>query len=429
MPMISPKLACTVFTDETRDASLPLRPEALLKTMSHHLRWHGHVVVGDVALRLYKHKGPWRYDERDVRRAARDLSAVTVDHDDLVEVVLPGQRWREEGRGEDEDTWNRANWRGQIAGWMYHEALSKELARDRPYTERSDWARIGENGLPGELTWEEFVSARADSRLSSTIASTYPLELLTWSEGCWWLPRAYADLLDRWEALEDKLLERARVCSRCGARGPRWSGWRTPTTTGYVTMCPPCSGAEFTAYTGHLRGVPYGQMRARKLRADDYLCRLCQSSRASVWDHCHGHDLVRGPVCASCNTFEGKGLPELLLRREEVVAHLLECSRCREERTLPPRFHAAVAGLHLEAEARHASCLVQPAVRHRGTTAGGHVFDLYCDRHWTKKWSKEVSATEAHELVRAFVDQALAAGQPGAGVPGPRAASETNART
>ncbi|WP_226652342.1 hypothetical protein [Streptomyces hydrogenans] len=188
--------------------------------MSHHLRWHGHVVVGDVALRLYKHKGPWRYDERDVRRAARDLSAVTVDHDDLVEVVLPGQRWREEGRGEDEDTWNRANWRGQIAGWMYHEALSKELARDRPYTERSDWARIGENGLPGELTWEEFVSARADSRLSSTIASTYPLELLTWSEGCWWLPRAYADLLDRWEALEDKLLERAR-CARGAEHGGR----------------------------------------------------------------------------------------------------------------------------------------------------------------------------------------------------------------
>ncbi|WP_226651551.1 endonuclease domain-containing protein [Streptomyces hydrogenans] len=112
-------------------------------------------------------------------------------------------------------------------------------------------------------------------------------------------------------------------------------------------------------------------MRARKLRADDYLCRLCQSSRASVWDHCHGHDLVRGPVCASCNTFEGKGLPELLLRREEVVAHLLECSRCREERTLPPRFHAAVAGLHLEAEARHASCLVQPAVRHRAPLRAG----------------------------------------------------------
>ncbi|MEV6497854.1 endonuclease domain-containing protein [Streptomyces prunicolor] len=29
--------------------------------------------------------------------------------------------------------------------------------------------------------------------------------------------------------------------------------------------------------------------------------------RASVWDHCHEHGHVRGPVCPSCNTFEGKG--------------------------------------------------------------------------------------------------------------------------
>ncbi|MFH9677330.1 hypothetical protein ACH4L5_34355 [Streptomyces sp. NPDC017405] len=300
--------------------------------------------------------------------------------------MFPGRRWREESSAEDEDARSRANRRGQIAGWMYHEALSKELARDRPYTECSEWARIGENGLPGELTWKEFVSVRT----ASTIAGTYPLELFTRGEGRWWLPRAYADLLDRWEVLEERLLERARLCSRCGARGPRWSGgWRTPTKTGYVTMCPPCSGAEFTAYTGHLRG----------------------------------------PVCASCNTFEGKGIPELLLRREEVVAHLLECSRCRGERTLPPRFHAAVAGFHLEAEARHASCPVQPHVRHRDTTTSGHVFDLYCDRHWTKRWRVEVSAAQARELVRVFVDQGLPAGQPGAGVPGPRAASDTNART
>jgi hypothetical protein len=137
------------------------------------------------------------------------------------------------------------------------------------------------NGLPGGLTCDVFVSTHATARHRSSIAGTLPLELLTRSEGRWWLPRAYSDLLDWWEVVEEKLLEQARLCSRCGARGPRWSGWRTSTKTGYVTMCPPYSGAEFTAYTGHLRGVPYGQMRARKLRADDYLCRLCQSSRAS----------------------------------------------------------------------------------------------------------------------------------------------------
>ncbi|MFE0778107.1 endonuclease domain-containing protein [Streptomyces sp. NPDC058861] len=284
---------------------------------------------------------------------------------------------------------------------------------------------IGENGLPGGLDRVEFVSARTNGRRSVSIAGTLPLRLLTHAEEKWWLPRAYYALLDQAGQVEKNLFARARICSRCGAQGPYLGGWRTPTTSGYVTMCPPCSGAEFTPYTGHLRGVAYGQMRARKLRADDYLCRVCQSSRASVWDHCHEHDPVRSPVCASCNTIEGMGTPEHLLRREEVVAHLLECGRCRSERTLPPRFHAAVAQLHLEAEARHASCPVQLHVRHQDTTQAGHVFDL----HWTKKWRQEVPAVEAHELVRVFVDQVLAAEPPEARVPGPRAASDMDART
>ncbi|MFE7650198.1 endonuclease domain-containing protein [Streptomyces phaeoluteigriseus] len=426
--MISPNLACSIFTDATRSASIPLQPEALLRTKSHILRWHGHIIVGDVALRLYKHKNLWKYDERAVRQAAQALVNVDVDPGDLVEVVLPVQRQHEERLAEDAETRDRMDWRGWISSWMYDEAFRKQSAEDGPFSEPGEWRRIGENGLPGGLTWTEFVSTRT-AQCTCTIAGTRPLELLTRSEGRWWLPRAYAEVLDRWEQMEEKLIDRARVCSRCGARGPRWSGWRTPTSTGYVTMCPPCSGAEFIAYTGHLRGVPYGQMRARKLRADDYLCRLCQSSRASVWDHCHDHDLVRGPVCASCNTFEGKGIPEYLLQREEVVAHLLECTRCRGERTLPSRFHAAVAQAYLEAEARHASCPVQPRVRLRNMTETGHIFDLYCDRHWTKKWKEEVSAAEAFELVYAFVDQALMAGRPETDVPGPRATSDTPART
>jgi N-methylhydantoinase B/oxoprolinase/acetone carboxylase alpha subunit len=69
-------------------------------------------------VRLYTQKGPWRYDERDVRRAARDLAVVTVDHGDLVEVVSPGGGGVRSSSAEDADAWKRANWRGQIAGWM-----------------------------------------------------------------------------------------------------------------------------------------------------------------------------------------------------------------------------------------------------------------------------------------------------------------------
>jgi hypothetical protein len=407
--VISPIFARAAFAEMTHGAPLPLNPDALLRTKSSHLRGHGHIVIGDIALRVYKHKGRWLYDEREVRQAAQVLANVGVDRSDLVEVDLPAYRSHEEHLAEDEETRDRANWRGQISSWMREEAFLKQPLEQRLRFERSDWEEIGENGLPGGLTWDEFVSTRTASRRTCTIAGTRPLELLTRSADRWWLPRTYAEVLDRWEEVEDELLEQARLCSRCGARGPLWSRWRTTTAVEYVTMCPPCSGAEFTAYTGHLRGVPYRQMRARKLRADDYLCRLCMTSRASVWDHCHEHDLLRGPVCASCNTFEGKGVPSQLIRREEVVEHLLECSRCHDERTLPPRFHAAVVGLHLEAEERHASCPVAPRARQRDTTADGHAFDLYCDRHWTKKWRKEVSAADALALVHAYVDQVLIA--------------------
>ncbi|MEU7075989.1 endonuclease domain-containing protein [Streptomyces narbonensis] len=424
--MISPNLACDIFTDATRGASIPLYPEELLRTKSHILRRHGHIVVGDAPLRLYKHKSLWKYDERDVRRAARTLADVGVVADDVVEVVLPEERSYEERLAEDEEIRDRG-WRGWISSWMYNDARRKLSADERPYSEWGEWRLIGESGLPGGLTWDEFVSTRAAARRRSSIAGTLPLELLTRSEGRWWLPRAYVDLLDRWEQVEEDLIERARMCSRCGVRGPRWGGWRTSTTRGYVTMCPPCSGAAFTAYTGHLRGVAYGQMRARRLRADDYLCRLCQSSRASVWDHCHGHDLVRGPVCAGCNTLEGKGVPISLLQRPEVVEHLLECSRCRKERTLPPRFHATVVQAFLEAEARHASCPVKPQVWRWETTEHGHVFDLHCSRHWTKKWRQEVPTADALVLVRDFVERALAVGQPKAAVPPPRTASDTAA--
>ncbi|MFE0778106.1 endonuclease VII [Streptomyces sp. NPDC058861] len=135
MPMISPKLACAIFTDETRGASLPLQPEALLETKPYHLRWHGHVVIGDIALHPYKHKSLWRYDERDVRQAARTLAAVDVAQDDVVEVVLPAERLYQERASEGEEAWWRTDWRRLISGRMHDEARRKLMAEDRPYFE------------------------------------------------------------------------------------------------------------------------------------------------------------------------------------------------------------------------------------------------------------------------------------------------------
>jgi hypothetical protein len=217
--VISPIFARAAFAEMTHGAPLPLNPDALLRTKSSHLRGHGHIVIGDIALRVYKHKGRWLYDEREVRQAAQVLANVGVDRSDLVEVDLPAYRSHEEHLAEDEETRDRANWRGQISSWMREEAFLKQPLEQRLRFERSDWEEIGENGLPGGLTWDEFVSTRTASRRTCTIAGTRPLELLTRSADRWWLPRTYAEVLDRWEEVEDELLEQARLCSRCGRGG------------------------------------------------------------------------------------------------------------------------------------------------------------------------------------------------------------------
>lgn len=83
----------------------------------------------------------------------------------------------------------------------------------------------------------------------------------------------------------------------------------------------------------------YDSPRVRGIRADDYLCRLCAETWAAAWDHCHDHGFLRGPLCGSCNAFEGKSHPRYFLEDKEGAAlHLLECSGCLERRTLPGRY-------------------------------------------------------------------------------------------
>ncbi|WP_086670374.1 endonuclease domain-containing protein [Streptomyces albovinaceus] len=426
MAQISPRLARTYFAEIAAGSAVPLDPDDLLHMMQ--LRQHGHVVIGDMALRCYKHKSKWTYDERDIRRAAQVFVNILLDLDDIVEFQLPPYRDRDE---EDPEQRGRADWRGSIASWMYWSARHKHrLERPAEEWNEDSWHRIGPGGLPGELTWEEFTADYRGRRRN--IASTRPLELMTRSGGRLFLPSAYVELLDRWEQVTEELVDRARICSRCRAQGPRWGAWRTPSSGGYLTLCPPCAGATFQKYAGHLRGVLYESARTRSIRADEYLCRLCADARAAVWDHCHDHGFVRGPLCGSCNTYEGKSTARSFLQDKEGAAlHLLECRGCLERRTLPARYHAAVARMHLEATERHRvrsrQCRREPWFEGVELAHGEYRFELSC--WWHKaEWTKAVTEAETSALVRDFVDQAFRAAQPATVVPAPRAAADTTAR-
>lgn len=425
MAQISPKLAHAYFTEISAGSAVPLDFDDLLHMMD--LRRHNHVVIGDIALRCYKNKSKWTYDERNIRRAAQDFADFRLDVDDIVEVQLPA--YRDHDDQDPEDDRGRADWRQKVASRMFWQARNKHQ-EERPYEEWDDsWKRIGAGGLPGTLTWDEFVAAHSGTRLRENIANTRPLELMTFSDGSMFLPRAYAGLLDRWEQVEENLVAKARTCKGCAAQGPRWGGWRTPSPLGYVTLCPPCSGAAFQRYTGHLRRVLYDSPRVRGTRADDYLCRLCSETRAAAWDHCHDHGFLRGPLCGSCNTFEGKSHPRSFLEDKEGAAlHLLECRGCLERRTLPGRYHVAIVEKHLEATERHRHrgrrCKRRPSVQHMELAHGAHRFELECWWH-SETWTKDVTVPETAALVQDFVDQALAAAQPDVVVPAARAASDT----
>ncbi|MFI6658163.1 endonuclease domain-containing protein [Streptomyces sp. NPDC050523] len=419
--LISPQLARDILADLTTDCGLPLDAGELIPGKGEFLV-HGHVFVGDIAVRGYKDKGRWKYDDRDIRRAGQALAAVTFDAADVVNARVPDRRYFEDR--ESFDDWSRADWRRTLNYWIYAAARRARWLEigaavpiaasptddfdvfDPEITTALDtdvWSsryEIGPHGLPGELTFEDLVSLYGER----TIAGTRPLRLLARSGKRWVLPRVYAEMLDRWQERDRSLAEQAQICTGCRRQGSRWA-WRTTTASGYVTLCPACSGEAFQAYTGHLRGVAYSSLR-RTHRADDYLCCLCRESRASIWDHCHEHGHIRGPVCASCNTFEGKGVS--FLRRDGSVQHLLECRGCREARTLPRRFHVDVVLEHLEDVERHGRCRRRPHAYRSEYVHGVHHITLYCHGHAsTSKWTKEVSVAEAADVVRGFVDRTL----------------------
>ncbi|MFM9702554.1 endonuclease domain-containing protein [Streptomyces galilaeus] len=85
-------------------------------------------------------------------------------------------------------------------------------------------------------------------------------------------------------------------------------------------------------------GAAYVSVREHGPSAANFLCADCETARrATDWDDCHAHGLIRGPLCGSCNAMEGQG--KEFLARPGSLQHLLQCDDCRTERILPPPHH------------------------------------------------------------------------------------------
>lgn len=393
--MISPQLAGQILTEITQHSPVPAAPAGLTR---YTFQANDHVMIGDTAVRGYKHKSQWRLVEKDIRRAAHNLAALVIDTDDLTAVTVPPQYDRMGAVPGDGLRWR---WRildgVETALYREHEARACACIGGECRGPRSK-----ETGLPQGIVWDELLQSHA----KLVIASTRPLPLLSWSpEQGWMLPRAYADMLDRAEQVEAALSQRADVCSGCGAVGDRWR-WRTSSKAGFQTQCPSCATATYRPYTGHLQGRRYTTLSSR-YQADEYLCCLCpEPRRAYYWDHCHEHDLVRGPTCASCNTAEGGGSRFTRYLDGAGLRHLMRCDGCRNERTVPPRHQADVIRHEVKPEP-HEGCTATPALAFCMTESDGSVsMHLSC---WHApslvQWTQVVPATRVHQIVHAYVER------------------------
>ncbi|MGP3737577.1 endonuclease domain-containing protein (plasmid) [Streptomyces sp. GDS52] len=392
MPMISPEYAGRLLEELTAGCPVPAAPAEMSR---YAFQTSDHVLIGDVAVRGYKHKNRWRLDERDIRKAGEKLASLAIDLGDLVDARLPSA---EHGR----------TWRSQILNWFVNAAYEDQSANGCHCEGQQPCGRTRPNqhGLGCGATREQ-VEARYGQQ---AIAFTRPLPLLTWSGTTWMVPRAYAALLDRADQITAQSAEQAARCSRCGATGDIWE-WRTSSVVGYTTLCPSCTSAAARPYKGHLRGRLYASL-PKNSQPDAFLCVLCTGPRqAMYWDHCHEHGFVRGPVCASCNTYEGGGYR--FIDRPGAMQHLLRCKGCLRERTVPTRHHPDIVlrGLVIES---HGSCAQQPPAWGEAQEDGSVRFRLHCWGHTPpQQWEQIVPTFQVRRLVSEFVDKTLEA-DPGA---------------
>ncbi|MFJ6523552.1 endonuclease domain-containing protein [Streptomyces filamentosus] len=330
-----------------------------------------HVLIGEVPVLGYKRSQQWMFLDRDIQEAGKRLAGLGVDLDDLTDAGL--------------DSCERHTWRSRVRSWVGEAAYVHAL---------------GEEALPRGFSGRDLPA----SFTRRTIASTRPLPLLTWSGQEWLIPRAYAALLDQAEKAEADLASQPTLCTGCGTPSET-ERWRTSSAAGFVVLCPACSAKAARPYKGHLRGRLYTKAFAKQSRADAFLCAMCpEPRRALYWDHCHSHGLFRGPLCVTCNNAEsGPGF----LNRDGAVDHLLQCTACSSQRTLPPQHHADVVS-HLFDFGPHMACTHGPSWRGFYVQEDHAVLARFvCYRHEPAlEWSVLVSADDVGALVRRFVDDA-----------------------
>jgi hypothetical protein len=282
----------------------------------------GYVLLGRHVVTMVKASGgPWSVPENEVRRAAVELSAVEMDHQDLVRIGPFGGAPKRE-----DDDGTPLRWRQRIARELQEPVGPQRAAR-------------GEGGRPyllAGIDWRQVLVEQTRDRTART----------------WWLPRAVVRLLDAAEHTETQWLQATRTRqANAAATEPPAHQWQTQATDGQQTTSPGRPTVPLRPYNGELQGHLYSVLSRKpgiSRKVAGWTCAVCRTAPAAVLDHCHEHGYVRAPVCHSCNTQER---PDHLYSNDIRVAnhytrlfhthtaewlrHWHRCPGCRARTTLP----------------------------------------------------------------------------------------------
>ena len=413
--LIELEQARLLLADLTQGALVTVEPQVL---HAYGFASCGSVLVGELAVKGVKRKNRWHVEDAEVTRAGRALASLVIDPKDRAPV---GFTWDSKAT----DWWSgcEGGWRSQVRDLLCLMILSRPGPLDAQSLFEPGVPKKTVTRITGLLAQSADVAARRAEKGSTpvsdrTVGGTRPMDFLSLIEGRWTLPRAYADLMDRQEATRAVLLAQSRCCSRCGAQDERNS--RHSSTSGWFTICPGCAASAFHPYAGELDGTRYTSALRRRLPANTFMCCVCSSAPATAWDHCHDHHLVRGPLCAPCNTLEGVSLYGSWIDTAAGVEHLLRCRGCREAQTLPPRYHAELVRRHLESVERHrnpsgpGACQTRPWARSSSPPAsdGSVTFTLTCRSLSSRtrsthphQWEVTVRLEDFAHLVPEFLDR------------------------
>jgi Recombination endonuclease VII len=155
----------------------------------------------------------------------------------------------------------------------------------------------------------------------------------------WIISSAYAPTVEACRKLQAAIKTERDRCVRCGGIVEDFQTDSIATAHGWEGRCPTCRTAHtgaLIAYIGHLRDIPYSRVRDLRIEpAHTYRCVVC-SQPAAVSDHCHEHDIVRGPLCRHCNLHDGwLGSPFFQGAPQPPIKHATRCETCVQHEPRP----------------------------------------------------------------------------------------------